>query len=317
MDNNNMNNNPVNNEVLNTSTATATKSSAGLIIGIVAIVAVLGVGAGIFFLNNNKKESEIVNTTTTSQTTTTSETTTTQNSTTTSTTTTTTTTTTTKATEEVKEPKKLYYYGSKDGSTKYYEKEQKDKELAITITCKYSECTPETTDTVGRLGEIYVHDGNYISVFDYDGNVLAYDIGKGVLDNLKNYSATLLNVEFNEFKLTDTVFLVTNDKNTSLFIYNATKNKYSKLYENIKISYVAEPEDDFEYACSGAVPFGYLAFYDQEKKEYIIFDINNNKELDFRPKEYKGLEFDQDKNGNSINYRLEYDKNKKYIIKTN
>ncbi len=306
-----MNNNPVSNGGLTTATVTANKSSAGLIIGIVAAVAVLGVGAGIFFLNNNKKESEIVNTTTSTETTTT------QNSTTTSTTTTTTTTTTTKATEEAKEAKKLYYYGSKDGYTKYYEKEQKDKELAITITCKYSECTPETTDTVGRLGEIYVHDGNYISVFDYDGNVLAYDIGKGVLDNLKNYSATLLDVGLNEFKLTDTVFLVTNDKNTSLFIYNATKNKYSKLYENIKISYVEEPEDDFEYACSAAVPFGYLAFYDQEKKEYIIFDINNNKELDFRPKEYKGLEFDQDKNGNSTNYRLEYDKNKKYIIKTN
>ena len=294
-----MNNNPVSNEVLTTATVTATKSSAGLIIGIVATVAVLGVGAGLFFLNNNKKESEIVNTTTSTETTTTQ------------------TTTTTKATEEVKEGKKLYYYGSKDGFTQYYEEEQKDKELAITITCKYSECTPDTTDTAGRLGEIYVHDGNYISVFDYDGNVLAYDIGKGVLDNLKNYSATLLDVDINNFHLTDTVFLVTNDNDTSLFIYNATKNEYSKLYENIKISYFEEPEDEFEYACSEAVPFGYLAFYDPEKEEYIIFDINNNKELDFRPKELEGLDFNTGKDDNITEYYLKYDKNKKYIINKN
>ena len=278
------------------------KSKLGIIIICLVLACGIGCGGWYFLGNNQKKENKGENT---------------NNVTTSSTTTTTTTTTTTKATEEVKESKKLHYYGSKLGFTDYYEEAPKDKELAITITCKYAECTPDTTQTVGTIGEIHVRDGNYISVFDYDGNVIAYDIGKGLVDNLENYSANLLDGEIDSFSLADTVFLVTNYKEKSFFIYNVTKDRYSKLYKNIDFSYEEEPEDDFSYACSEATPFGYFAFYDPENKEYIIFDINNNKELDFRPKEYKGLENDQDKNGNSINYRLEYDKNKKYIIKTN
>ena len=96
--------------------------------------------------------------------------------------------------------------------------------------------------------------------------------------------------------------------------YNATESAHPGTVERLHYTTaVYEDGVTYEKYCTVYLPYG----YDPENKEYIIFDINNNKELDFRPKEYKGLEYDQDKNGNSINYRLEYDKNKKYIIKTN
>ena len=277
------------------------KSKLGIIIICLVLVCGIGCGGWYFLDNNQKKENKGENT----------------NNVTTSTETTTTTTTTTKTTEVIKEGKKLHYYGSKLGFTDYYEEEPKDKELAITITCKYAECTPDTTQIVGTIGEIYVHDGNYISVFDYDGNVLAYDIGKGVLDNLKNYSAILLSVQIDDYYLADTVFLVTNYEEKSFFIYNVTKDRYSKLYKNIDFSYEEEPEDDFSYACSEATPFGYFAFYDPENKEYIIFDINNNRELDFKPKTLEGLDMDQDEKNNKTEYYIRYNKNSKYIIGNN